>query len=95
MSAPKSSALIAIVALFLPLAAQAGAPDNPGEKGKMVNRDKDYWQDRRGNANAWGDIVSDVAISQDGGNNETNLGGFLSSGAGGPNPANDNGSGND
>ncbi len=95
MSAPKTTALIAIAALFLPLAAQAGAPDNPGEKGKIVNRDKDYWQDRKGKPNGWGETVSDVATSQDGGNNETNLGGFLSSRSGGPNPSNDNGSGND
>lgn len=74
----------------------AGAPDNPGEKGQKVNDDKAHWQGQPGaEPNAWGETVSGVATDQEGGNNETNLGSFLSFMAGGPNPFNDNGQGND
>ena len=90
----KNIGMIAALALVLPMTAQAGAPNNPGEKGEIVNRDKSYWQDRKGN-NGWGDTVSDVATSQEGGNKDTSLGAFLSFMAGGPNPFNDNGKGND
>ena len=86
--------MFATLALVLPMTAQAGAPDNPGEKGEIVNRDKAYWQDRQGKA-GWGDTVSDVATSQEGGNKDTSLGAFLSFMAGGPNPFNDNGNGNE
>lgn len=87
------SGLIAAVSLMLPFVAQAGSPDNPGEKGEIVNRDKAYWQGHKGK-DGWGDTVSDVATSQEGGNKDTSLGAFLSFMAGGPNPFNDRGNGN-
>jgi len=88
------SGLIATLALMLPMMAEAGSPDNPGEKGEIVNRDKAYWQDHKGK-NGWGNTVSDVATLQEGGNKETSLGAFLSFMGGGPNPFNDRGKGND
>lgn len=88
--------LIAAALLGVASPTFAGAPDNPGEKGQKVNEDKAHWQGQPGaDSNAWGQTVSDVATSQEGGNNETNLGGFLSYMAGGPNPFSDNGKGND
>ena len=90
------STLIAAALLGLASPALAGAPDNPGEQGAKVNADKAHWQGQPGaGPNAWGETVSGVATRQEGGNNETSLGNFLSFMSGGPNPFNDNGKGND
>lgn len=88
--------LAALLTLGTALPATAGAPDTPGEKGRIVNRDKAHWQNQPGaGKNAWGETVSGVATSQEGGNNETSLGNFLSAVTAGPNASGDNGKGND
>ena len=85
--------LTLIAAMCAALPAVAGQPDNPGEKGQLVNERKDVWQERRGQ-NGWGSRVSEIAKANKG-NSDTNLGSYLSDETSGPNPGSDNGSGND
>ena len=72
----------------------AGSPDNPGGLGQTINGAKDIWQENAGHSNGWGQAVKD-----------NNQAGFPSLGqqlqdakdivGASPNPANDNGGGND
>lgn len=92
---PRRLGLITAFALLTPMSALAGQPGTPGQQGEIVNRDKAHWQNAMGEENAWGQTVSGVATDQEGGNNETSLGNYLSYMAGGPNPFSDQGAGND
>ncbi len=93
MTLGKLTSLTLAATLLATLPATAGAPDDPGEKGALVNERKDVWQGYRG-TNGWGSRVSEIARNS-GGNSDTNLGSYLSESTDGPNPASDNGKGND
>ena len=72
----------------------AGSPDNPGGLGQTVNAAKDAWQASAGSPNGWGQAVK--ANNQAG---APSLGQQLQAAkdfvGASPNPANDNGGGND
>ncbi len=82
---------IAAIFVFAGAPAFAGAPDNPGERGDLVNDSREYWQGRNGKS-GWGQRVSDKANGTVP-NPDGNLGGYLDRMSAGPNPNNDNGGG--
>ena len=93
----KLSTLISVAPLALAFAltpAYAGSPDVPGAKGDKVTYSVDYWQDRTGDKSAFGKIVSGNASGKNPGSGRR-LGEYLQNEVDGPNPANDNGGGND
>lgn len=77
----------AILALALGTPAMAGQPDQPGRPGEIVNDSRIGWQAT--SPSGWGKRVSSKAGP------DQSLGKFLKETAGGPNPDNDNGKGND
>ena len=89
----KYSLIVSLVTSFALFASPvtAGAPDNPGAGGQRV---KAAVEEAKGLGLTWGEIVSDTVQTSD----ET-LGGLIQetkdSFGGSPNPANDNGGGND
>lgn len=92
--------LAALMLFWVAGVAQAGAPDDPGRIGDVVDFAKDYWQGEDGydDPNGWGKVVS--AESQGTGPLDLGkLGPFLTDGPlttdGRPNPDNDKGGGND
>jgi Ser-tRNA(Ala) deacylase AlaX len=85
------ASVILTATAFLPV--QAGAPDNPGERGAIVNNDRTLIQERDGK-NGWGKVVSGVARGENP-KEDRKLGEYLRDNAEGPNPDNDNGAGND
>lgn len=89
----KTALILPIIAMTTLQPAAAGSPENPGEKGQLVNHDKAEWQNAKGDKNAWGETVSGVAKG-DNPNEDRSLGKYLDFMAGGPNPFNDNGGGN-
>lgn len=82
--------LLASLALFASPAI-AGAPDNPGAGGQAV---KAAVEATKAGGATWGSVVSEFVHTTDG-----NLGGAIQDAkdalGGSPNPANDNGGGND
>ena len=93
MTFPKPLVLAAALALTVS-AAQAGSPDNPGERGRIIDQQKTLQQANAGAANGWGQTVQDRATNGSS-SGARNLGDFLKMQAGGPNPLSDNGKGND
>jgi hypothetical protein len=87
----KISALVASAGLLIALAsgpALAGKPDDPGAGGQSVKAAVEFVKD---SGATWGSVVSEFVHTSDG-----NLGQAVKSVPGGrPNPANDNGGGND
>ncbi|GEM_PF-6960227 len=79
-------AVACVVAAFGASSALAGAPDNPGAGGQAVKAAVAYAKEQGLN---WGQVVSDFVHTYD-----TNLGNEVSA-LNEPNPANDNGGGND
>lgn len=94
MTLDRTIALALALGLGAAAPAAAGQPDNPGEKGQLVNERKDFWEEKRGDPNAWGQRVSEIASAAKG-NSEGNLGGYLDDETEGPNPDADMGGGND
>lgn len=88
--APQSIAVLVLLAG----AAFAGSPDDPGQQGDILAGQKAIQQGVYGTKSGWGQAVSDRARNGSG-SGARNLGAFLNSRAGGPNPDNDNGKGND
>lgn len=86
--------LIAAALLGVASPTVAGSPDSPGEQGEIVNDSKQYWQDKTGAKNAFGQTVSGVAKGENP-KEDRKLGVYLNFMAGGPNPFSDNGKGND
>ncbi len=85
---------LAAIAVFAAVPALAGAPDTPGERGDLVNKSREHWQNATGDKSGWGQRVSDKANGTVA-NPDGNLGGYLDRVSDGPNPDNDNGGGND
>ncbi|WP_372840816.1 hypothetical protein [Phaeovulum sp.] len=79
-------AVACVAAAFGVSSAYAGAPDSPGAGGKAV---KEAVAAVKGAGLTWGEVVSDFVQNNDG-----NLGNQVSA-LNEPNPANDNGGGND
>ena len=72
----------------------AGSPDNPGGLGQTVNSAKESWQGAAGHSNGWGQAVK--ANNQAGFDSlGKQLQSAKESAGASPNPANDNGGGND
>ena len=93
MSIKRTAGMAAIV-VFAVAPAFAGAPDEPGERGDLVNDSREYWQGATDDKSGWGQRVSDKANGTVA-NPDGNLGGYLDRSSAGPNPDNDNGGGND
>ena len=74
--------------------ALAGQPDNPQEKRDIVEFNRKDQQAKSG-PSGWGDRVSHKATSQPSGNQDSNFGSYINENTSGPDPSNDNGSGND
>lgn len=79
-------AITCVATAFGASSALAGAPDNPGAGGQAVKEAVAFYKDL---GMTWGEAVSDYVQTTD-----DNLGGQVSS-LNEPNPANDNGGGND
>lgn len=59
MTRHRSLTTIMAIAMFGAAPALAGAPETPGEKGQLVQKERLYAQ--RSSKNGWGQIVAEVA----------------------------------